>query len=41
MNGDMDSGAYRGYTRTGRMIGLAELRGLEVGIRHSLGLAIG
>ena len=41
MDSDKDSGAYPGYSRTGRMIGLAELRGLEVGIRHSLGLAIG
>lgn len=40
MDGDADSGAYPGYSRTGRMIGLAELRGLEVGIRHSMGLDI-
>ena len=41
MDGDRSSGAYPGYSRTGRMIGLAELRGLEVGIRHSMGLDIG
>jgi len=40
MDGDKDSAAYPGYSRTGRMIGLAELRGLEVGLRHSLGLLI-
>ena len=40
MDGDKDSVAYPGYSRTGRMIGLAELRGLEVGIRHSMGLDI-
>lgn len=40
MDSDKNSGAYPGYSRTGRMIGLAELRGLEVGIRHSMGLSI-
>lgn len=40
MESDMNSGAYPGYSRTGRMIGLAELRGLECGIRHSMGLDI-
>lgn len=40
MDGDIDSGAYPGYSRTGRMIGLAELRGLECGIRYSMGLEI-
>jgi len=41
MDADKNSGSYPGYSRTGRMIGLAELRGLEVGIRHALGLEIG
>jgi len=40
MDADKNSGAYPGYSRTGRMIGLAELRGLEVGIRHAIGLDI-
>lgn len=40
MDGDIDSGSYPGYSRTGRMIGLAELRGLECGIRYSMGLEI-
>ena len=41
MDGDKDLNCYPGYSRTGRMIGLAELRGLEVGIRHEMGLPIG
>lgn len=41
MDGDRDSGSYPGYSRTGRMIGLAELRGLEVGLRHTMGLDAG
>ena len=41
MDGDKDSSAYPGYSRTGRMIGLAELRGLEVGLRHAMGLPVG
>lgn len=40
MDGDKDSGSYPGYSRTGRMIGLAELRGLEVGLRHAMGLPL-
>ncbi|MEO6626585.1 MAG: mannonate dehydratase [Burkholderiaceae bacterium] len=40
MDGDKDSEAYPGYSRTGRMIGLAELRGLEVGLRHAMGLPV-
>ena len=40
MDGDRASGSYPGYSRTGRMIGLAELRGLEVGLRHAMGLDI-
>jgi len=40
MDGDKRSGAYPGYSRTGRMIGLAELRGLEHGIRYALGLEV-
>lgn len=39
MDGDRNSGSYPGYSRTGRMIGLAELRGLEHGLRFAMGLA--
>lgn len=38
MDSDRDSGSYPGYSRTGRMIGLAELRGLEHGLRHAMNL---
>jgi mannonate dehydratase len=35
---DRDRGSYPGYSFVGRVMGLAELRGLETGIRSALGL---
>jgi mannonate dehydratase len=35
---DVKRGSYAGYSYVGRVMGLAELRGLEVGIRSAMGL---
>ncbi len=37
MDCDLGRGCYAGYSYAGRMIGLAELRGLEFGLRAALG----
>ena len=38
MEGDEEKGAYAGYSGMGRMIGLAELRGLEFGLKSALNM---